>query len=614
MPEPTEEARLDALYQLDLLDTDPSEAFDRITRMAAQIFGLPIAAVSLTDRDRQWFKSRVGVSHTSIPRNKAPCAQVAETSALVVIPDLLEDPCYRDSHLAQTGVRFYAGAPLVTNDGFGLGAMCVLGLEPRQASSSELAALADLGAMVMAQIELQHAFGRVDPLSRLSNRTQFAEDLEDLARDQPEHDQRLAVLIDLASPEQLSNSTRVMGSSYLDDMVRDMSREIRTGISTSSKLYHVGATQFLFLTPKQVEVRGYAARLAEQLSEMQQSSLSRFVITTVAGVAPFRLGEVKPLDVLRNVHGAAQDARRTEVRVGVYSPTQDTAHQRRFTLLNDFGAALEAADQLRLVFQPRIDVISRTCVGAEALLRWRHPGLGEISPAEFMPIIEQTSMVRAATAWVLETALDQLLEWRGAGLQLQVSVNISAANLLEPDFADRVLNSLAKRSLAPSWLELEITETGVMEDTGQALAVLEVLTDVGVRLAIDDFGTGYSSLSYLQRIPAHVVKIDQTFVRDLATDERQRSLTAAMVSLSHNLGYRVVAEGVEAIEALNWIESAGCDEAQGYFFARPLAVADFSTWCLSSPYAPVITGTETARPSVPHSIATDLSAEGLAAV
>ena len=172
-----EDARLAALHQLGLLDTAPTEAFDRITRMASQLFGLPIAAVSLTDSDRQWFKSRVGVDHCSIPRDRAPCAQVAESSHDLVIPDLLLDPCFRDSVLASAGVRFYAGAPLTTREGFCLGAMCVLGPEPRQTSEAEMASLHDLAAMVMAQIELQHAFGRVDPLSGLPNHNQFIEDL-----------------------------------------------------------------------------------------------------------------------------------------------------------------------------------------------------------------------------------------------------------------------------------------------------------------------------------------------------------------------------------------------------------------------------------------------------
>lgn len=581
-----EEARLDALRQLNLLDTDPSEAFDRITRMAAQLFGLPIAAVSLTDHDRQWFKSRVGVSHWSIPRHKAPCARVADSCDLLVIPDLLADPCYQDSPLARSGVRFYAGAPLVTSDGYALGAMCVLGTEPRQASASELASLADLGAMVMAQVELQHAFGRVDPLSRMPNRTQFIDDLEDLARDQPEHGQRLAVLVDLASPEQLSASARVMGISYLDELVIEAARAIRSAIGPTRKAYHVGATQFAFLAPPSTAEASYAAVLVQRLGELQGLSTSRFATTAVIGVAPFMFGGINPRDVLRMAHSAAQDARRSETKVGIYSLTEDAAHRRRFTLINDFAAALRADDQLRLVYQPRVDLASGTCVGAEALLRWRHPKLGEISPGEFMPVIEQTSMAKSATAWVIDAALKQILTWQRDGLTLQLSVNVSAANLQEPEFAKHVLEALALHSLPASCLELEVTETGVMADAGQALAALEALAKAGIRLAIDDFGTGYSSLSYLQRLPADVVKIDQSFVRDLATDERQRALILAMTSLSHDLGYRVVAEGVETKEVLALVEVAGCDEAQGYLFARPMKPDDFLAWCQESEYAP----------------------------
>jgi len=581
-----EEARLDALHQLNLLDTDPSEAFDRVTRMAAQLFDLPIAAVSLTDRDRQWFKSRVGVSHSSIPRHKAPCAQVAESSSLLVIPDLLADPCYRDSPLAQSGVRFYAGAPLITSDGYALGAMCVLGTEPRQASSSEFASLADLGAMVMAQIELQHAFGRVDPLSRMPNRIQFIEDLEDLARDQPERDLRLSTLVDLASPEQLSDVVRVMGASYLDELIAEAARLIRSAIGVERKAYHVGATQFAFLAPPGFSAIGYSALLAKRLKRLQKLSNSRFMASAVIGVAPFMLGWSHPRDVLRMAHSAAQDARRLENKVGIYSSTQDAAHQRRFTLINDFAEALRSTDQLRLVYQPRVDLSSGACVGAEALLRWKHPKLGEISPGEFVPVIEQTSMTKAATTWVIDAALKQILTWREAGLDLQVSVNVSAANLQEPDFADRVLDALARHSLTASCIELEVTETGVMADAVQALAVLEALAGAGIRLAIDDFGTGYSSLSYLQRLPAHVVKIDQSFVRDLATNERQRALILAMTSLSHDLGYRVVAEGVETKDVLALVEVAGCDEAQGYLFARPMTPQDFLAWCRESEFAP----------------------------
>jgi GAF domain-containing protein len=264
----TEDARLAALHQLGLLDTAPTEAFDRITHMASQLFALPIAAVSLTDSDRQWFKSRVGVDHSSIPRDKAPCAQVAESSQSLVIPDLLLDPCYRNSTLASAGVRFYAGAPLTTREGFGLGSMCVLGLEPRQASENEMASLHDLAAMVMSQIELQHAFGRVDPLSGLPNHNQFIEDLEDLAKDRPLHERRFVVVVDVAKPEQLSNAARVMGPSFLDDMVQEAALAIKSAIGPTRTAYHVAPTQFAFLSPPDVEEQSYVAILCSATIRM----------------------------------------------------------------------------------------------------------------------------------------------------------------------------------------------------------------------------------------------------------------------------------------------------------------------------------------------------------
>ncbi len=581
MPSPvdwTEDARLAALHKLGLLDTPPTEAFDRITRMASQIFNLPLAAVSLTDCDRQWFKSRVGIDQAFIPRHKAPCAQVTSSSHSLTIPDLLLDPSYCDSLLAGAGVRFYAGAPLTTGDGFCLGSMCVLGLEPRQASKIEMASLNDLAAMVMAQIELQHAFGRIDSLSGMPNQNQFIEDLDDLAKDCPAHEWRFLVLIDIARPEQLGTAMRVMGPSFLDDMIQEAASGIKSAIGPARTAYHVAPTQFAFLSPPNVEEQSYVALLAKELAGFRASASSRFVTTSVIGIASFALGKVKPRDVLRTANSAVQDAHATETKVSVYSSAQDMVHRRRFTLLNEFGAALEAADQLSLVFQPRIDLVSGTCVGAEALLRWKHPSLGAISPGEFIPIIEQTSMAKAMTAWVLEAALKQLAAWRITGLDLQLSVNVSASNLLEHDLDARIMRGLAKHALAAEHLELEITESALMTDGGQALAQLEAIAEAGIRLAIDDFGTGYSSLSYLQRLPIQVVKIDQSFMRDLATDGRKRSLVSTMILLSHDLGYRVVAEGVETRQVLDIVAGTACDEVQGYFFGRPMIPRDFLTW------------------------------------
>lgn len=575
-----EEARLDALYQLHLLDTPSSARFDRITRMASQIFNLPISAVSLTDRDRQWFKSRVGVEHSSIPREKAPCAQVAETKDALVIPDLLADAYYAESTLAGTGVRFYAGVPLVTRDGFGLGSLCVLGTEPRTASQPEMTGLRDLADMVMSQIEMQHAFGRIDPLSGLPNRTQFLDDLEDLGRDTPGQ-RRYVVLLDLARNDQLSNGLRVIGTSFADDLVQEAARTLRTALGAGRTAYHVAATQFAFLSPPDPERDTYLAELGSMLVNAQNTSRVKFAMTTTIGVTPVVLGETNPHDVLRTAYSAAQDARASEHPVSLYAPAEDRVHVRKFALLNDFGAALDGPNQLRLVFQPRIDLASGQCIGAEALLRWTHPLLGEVSPGEFIPIIEQTSLAKPTTAWVLDAAMRQRALWQREGFDLQLSINVSAANLEEGDFAQRVQLYLLKHCLRPEVIELEITESAIMENSGRAMAQLRALEAAGVPLAIDDFGTGHSSLAYLQRLPVCVVKIDQSFIRNLTEDEREQTLVRSMITLSHDLGYRVVAEGVETSAAAAVLAGMGCEEAQGYYFARPMEMPMFRQWLIA---------------------------------
>ena len=572
-----ETRRLQALRKLNLLDTPPSEAFDRITRMAARFFNLPIAAVSLTDTDRQWFKSRVGIEHASIARMKAPCGEVADGSDVLVIGDLLADAHYCDSPLAAGGVRYYAGAPLITQDGHCLGALCVLGTAPRETTAEEVGSLQDLAGMVMAQIELMRAMGRVDPVSGLPNRTQLIEDFEDMQKDRPGGELRLAVLINLATPQQLAHAARAMDSVYLDELVNDAAAWIRDEIG-GRKVYHVTTTQFALLTEPGVTLDACLPVIEAKIAGAIGAIKTSFVATPAVGVAPFEVGAADCLSVLRRAQSAVQDAMDSSCHVAVYSAHEDRLYRRRFTLLGDFALALASGDQLRLVYQPRIDIASGLCVGAEALLRWNHPGLGAIGPAEFIPFIELSRLAQATTAWVLETALDQQLAWREAGMALQLSLNVSAANLLEADLAGRVIEALDRRGLPRDCLELEITESAIMEQPARAHATLEAIAASGVHLAVDDFGTGYSSLAYLQRMPADVVKIDQSFIRELESDPRQQGLVKAMISLSQDLGHRVVAEGVENEAVLAFLREAGCDEAQGYWFARPLETDVFTAW------------------------------------
>jgi GGDEF domain-containing protein len=294
----TEARRLDALRKLNLLDTPPSEAFDRITRMAARLFDLPIAAVSLTDSDRQWFKSRVGVAHDTIPRLRAPCGEIADASTTLVIPDLLDDAFFRDSPLAASGIRYYAGAPLITTDGHCLGAMCVLGTERRDTTAEEVSLLIDLAAMVMAQIEMMHAIGRIDPVSGLPNRNQFIDDFEDLQNNRPD-EPRLAVLVNLATPEQLANAVHAMHACHVDDFVSDAASRLRAAVGAGRQVYHVTTTQFALLAPAGATLGDYLPMVQADVMREAATIKSRFVATPTVGIVPFDLGGADALNVLR---------------------------------------------------------------------------------------------------------------------------------------------------------------------------------------------------------------------------------------------------------------------------------------------------------------------------
>ncbi|MCE9684449.1 sensor domain-containing phosphodiesterase [Halomonas alkalisoli] len=574
-----EQARLFALHQLDLLDTLPSESFDRITRMASQLFDLPIAAVSLTDVDRQWFKSRVGVDHWQIPREKAPCAQVSDTSGVVVITDMLASRYYRDSHLANSGIRFYAGAPLTTREGYTLGSMCVLGTEPREITKQERAALCDLAAMVMAQIELQHAFGRVDPLTGLANRGQFDEDLQDLALDAP-GERRVALFTEVVEPSQLSALHRTMGPAFLDELTRVSARCLQDAIGGESKLYHLGGCQFIHLVAADTDADmiDHALCLREALMSLESAREVPVLVRPVVGIAAFRLGEKAAFDILRSALAASLDARQMGAGAGAFSAALDEHFQRRIMLLSDIGQALESDDELYLLFQPRVSVATGICHGAEALLRWHHPVLGEVSPEEFIPLIENTPMARPLTTWVVRRAIHQAALWYRQGRWLRISINVSATNLEEADFARRVLEALRQARLPADAIELEVTESALIGKGRAAASQLEALIAAGILVAIDDFGTGYSSLSYLHELPANIVKIDRRFITHLGEDARTRILVGSMIRMAHELGFSVVAEGVESEAAWRCLARLACDEIQGVLIAQPMAPQDFEAW------------------------------------
>jgi EAL domain-containing protein (putative c-di-GMP-specific phosphodiesterase class I) len=238
-------------------------------------------------------------------------------------------------------------------------------------------------------------------------------------------------------------------------------------------------------------------------------------------------------------------------------------------------------DRLRLHYQPQVDLSSGRVVGAEALLRWRDPELGEVSPGEFIPVAEESGFIVAIGDWVLRRAVAQAAAWLAAGMPMPVSVNVSALQFQQPGFVDGVANALREAGLAPRWLELELTESILIQDAQDAMQRLGSLAELGVKLAIDDFGTGSSSLACLKQLPVDSLKIDRSFIDGLPDDPHDRSITEAIVTLGNRLGLTVVAEGVETVEQWIALDELGCTVGQGFLWSPPIPARAF---------APLVTG------------------------
>jgi len=249
----------------------------------------------------------------------------------------------------------------------------------------------------------------------------------------------------------------------------------------------------------------------------------------------------------------------------------------RLAILGDLRRAI-AADELELHYQPKVAVPSGRTVGCEALVRWRHSQKGFIPPGDFIPHAERTGLIRVLTAWVLGTAFRQLRCWQEEGLSLDVSVNVSPADLADPSFADAVAALLAQSGADATRVVLEVTESAAMKDLPNTLGVMEQLRVLGVRFSIDDFGTGYSSLAHLRRLPVDEIKIDRSFVQELEAQQTDDVIVRSTINLGHALNLKVVAEGVEILASWDALHRLGCDLVQGYFVSKPMAAAAFTAW------------------------------------
>jgi len=416
-----------------------------------------------------------------------------------------------------------------------------------------------------------------DPLTLLANRTLFHQRLQQALVKAQRFNKGLAVLIMDLDRFKVFNDT--LGHEDGDRVLQLVAQRAKECLREADTLARVGGDEFAVLIVENADswyVGSVAGKLLEAVARLMTLDGQEYRVTASIGISLYPTGGRDAKTLLRNadiaLHGAKERGKNNAQFYTTAMPLQSMA---RLPLETGLVHALERGEFI-LHYQPKVNIANGRITGMEALVRWMRPGTGMVSPAEFIPLAEETGLIVPIGAWVLKTACERNHEWQREGLpQLRVAVNLSARQFVQANLVSDVARVLDASGLDPAWLELEITESVVMENPEQAIRTLRQLKSMGIVLSIDDFGTGYSSLAYLKRFPIDNIKIDRSFIKDIPGNSDDSSITHAIINLTHNLRHKVIAEGVETLEQLDFLREHGCDEMQGYFFSRPLPEVEF---------------------------------------
>ncbi len=418
-----------------------------------------------------------------------------------------------------------------------------------------------------------------DPLTGLPNRRLLQDRIGTaLSHAQREHEPLALMFLDL---DRFKNVNDSLGHHMGDNLLMQVAQRLTAALREQDTVCRLGGDEFVVLCPNTdaVGAAHVAQKLLESASHSFQIEPQELAITFSIGIALYPADgntyEVLSMRADTAMYRAKQAGRNT---YRFFTPEMQVESSRALQLENGLRRALEL-QQLHLVYQPQVSLHDDQLVGMEALLRWEHPVLGTVSPAEFIPVAEESGLILPIGEWVLRTAAQQMRAWLQMGLPLQqVAVNLSAVQFRHQNLPELVTQVLADAGLAPHYLELELTEGVAMENPLGAIEVMKNLHQRGVRLSIDDFGTGYSSLSYLKRFSIYKLKIDQSFVRDLSDDPDDRAIVVAIIGLARSLGFQTIAEGVETEGQLAFLRAHGCDEVQGYWHSKPLLADAFEVF------------------------------------
>ena len=410
-----------------------------------------------------------------------------------------------------------------------------------------------------------------DSLTHLPNRVLLKERLKaEISRAQRDKHSLAVFFLDL---DQFKTVNDTMGHSVGDALLRSVSLCLQKCLRPYDVLSRFGGDEFVVVMPK-VENPNHIVGLAERMIEAVKVPItlnSRKIYTTLSIGIAVCPGDSKDHDTLLKYADIAM-YRAKDLGRNNYQFFEPEMNRKLVQFTKLAGSLAEALDreQLRLEYQPQIDIYTRELIGLEALIRWDHPEYGIISPMDFIPLAEDTGMIVPIGEWVIRTACRQNMAWQEAGYApVRIAINLSAKQLHQKTLQEKILNVLNETGLAPNWLDLEVTESEIMKDTATAVSTLRTLRAHGVNVSLDDFGTGYSSLNYLKTLPVNTVKIDQGFIKNLPENECDVSIAQAIITMAHCLKLKVIAEGVETEKQLELLKRLKCDMYQGFLFSRP---------------------------------------------
>ena len=434
----------------------------------------------------------------------------------------------------------------------------------------------DLEARKRVEQSMRH-MAHHDALTGLPNRALFRDRLTHAMAQADRYHQKLAVLfLDLDRFKAINDT---LGHNVGDQLLKIAAERLRSCVRDCDTVARLGGDEFTVIVDDIIEVQDAAVvaqKILDTLSQPFNLHGHEVFISVSVGITLYPNDDESADNLLRNADSAMYRAKEYgRNNYQFYVADMNVKARARLMLESSLRRALDRGE-FALYYQPRVDLFSGRVIGAEALLRWRHPEMGLVPPTEFIPILEETGMIIPVGDWVLRQASRQNHIWQEMGLPpIRMAVNLSARQFIQKDLAESVLRVLEGAGLLPEHLELEITEDLLIEHNQTNIITLAKLRSHGIHISIDDFGTGYSSLSYLKRLPIDTLKIDQSFVRDIVTDPDNKAIVSAIIAMASSLHLNVLAEGVETDEQLAFLRAQGCNEIQGFSFSHPLAAEDF---------------------------------------